>query len=71
MATEYKETQVPEGDARSDMLDHLAGGDPWVMIIAQNAPGTAIDLKVEVGGGIADTDTIRALLTKTLNALPS
>lgn len=70
MATEYKETQVPEGDARSDMLDHLADGNPWAMIIAINAPGEAFDLKVEVGGGIADSDTLRALLTKTLAALP-
>lgn len=71
MATQYKETEVPEGDARSDMLDHLASKRPWAFIVVKNAPGNDFDLSVEVGGGIADSATLRALLTKTLNALPA
>lgn len=68
--TEYKETVVPDGDTRSEVLDMLCDGNPWALIVAQNAPGDELDLKVEVGGGVADVDTLRSLLTKTLKALP-
>ncbi|GAA2696372.1 hypothetical protein [Actinoplanes palleronii] len=68
--TEYKESKAPDGDARLDMLDHLANGEPWAFIVAKDLPGDEFNLAVEVGGGIRDAATVRALLTKTLRALP-
>lgn len=37
MATHYKETEVPEGDVRSDMFDHLAQERPWALTKTLNA----------------------------------
>lgn len=68
--TEYKETQVPDGDTRNDVLELLASGKPWAFIIA-GGKGKDLDLSVEVGGGIADAATLRNLLDKTLRALPA
>jgi hypothetical protein len=67
--TEYVETHVPPGDTKNDILETLAGGQPWVFIVA-GGEGTDLDLKVETGGGIRDTVLLRALLEKTLAAMP-
>jgi hypothetical protein len=63
-------TDAPEGDARNDVLELLADGNPWVFVYAHNLAGDGLGLKVETGGGVRDTTTLRSLLTKTLNALP-
>lgn len=68
--TEYKETEVPEGDTRSEILETLAGGHPHVMITARIDTDGQIDLKVDTGGGVRNASTVRALLEKTLAALP-
>lgn len=67
--TKYTETQVPAGDTKNDILETLAGGQPWAFIVA-GGEGTDLDLKVETGGGIRDTALLRALLEKTLAAMP-
>lgn len=67
--TKYVETEVPDGDARNDILETLARFKPWAFIIV-GGEGADLDLKVEVGGGIRDSATLRALLEKTLAALP-
>jgi phosphoribosylformimino-5-aminoimidazole carboxamide ribonucleotide (ProFAR) isomerase len=72
MTTEYKETIVDPGEnTEGDVLDALAGGHPHIFIIAKIVPPTGeIDLTVSVGGGIGSADTLRAVLEKTLRALP-
>jgi hypothetical protein len=70
MATEYKETEVLEGDTRSEVLELLAENHPWVFVYAAFDEDGAMDLKLECGGGIRDAATVRALLEKTLAALP-
>ena len=67
---EYKETEAPQGDTRSEILETLAGGHPHVMITCRIDDEGAIDLKVDTGGGVRDAGTVRALLEKTLAALP-
>ncbi len=71
MAVDYKETEVPEGDLRSEMLDDLADGRPWVLVTARSAGAEDLSLTVECGGGITDSRTVRSLLTKTLDAFPA
>jgi hypothetical protein len=64
-------TDVPAGDTRNDVLELLADGNPWVFVYAHDLPvSEGFGLKVEVGGGVHDTRTIRSLLNKTLAALP-
>lgn len=72
MTAEYKETQVNPGDTRTDILETLAGGQPWAFIQVKDLEDDpqAFNLEVEVGGGIASQDTLRSLPTKTLEALP-
>lgn len=71
-AAEYTETEVSEGDTRSDILETLAGGAPWIFIQVIDIPEspTGFNLKLDVGGGISKSETVRALLKKTLEALP-
>lgn len=69
MATEIKETQAPEDDTRGEVLDQLCDHNPWVLVIAALAEDGGMDLKVEMGGGITDAETIKTLLRKTLTAL--
>lgn len=70
MATEYKETQAPEGDTRGEVLDQLCGFNPWVLVIAALDEDGGMTLKIEMGGKISEARTIRNLLKKTLAALP-
>ncbi len=70
MATEYKETEVPPGDTRSEILETLGGGHPFVFVVCQIDGDGSLDLKVETGGGVRDAATVRSLLEKTLAALP-
>lgn len=70
MAVEKTVTEVEPGDTRNDVLDTLAEGEPWVFIIARiDRASGELALKVEVGGGIPDEETIRNLLEKTIRAL--
>lgn len=68
--TKYTETEIPPGDIRTDMLETLSGGLPFVFVYANVSGDGQIDLKMEVGGGITDVKTVRSLLQKTLDALP-
>lgn len=67
---EVAQYEIGPGDTRNDVLNTLAGGKPWVMVTASNAPGDDLDISVETGGGIRNVTMIRNLLTATLNALP-
>lgn len=63
--TEYTETVADDNDAEGRVLETLANGMPYVFVVA-----TSIDpLNLRVGSQ-HNVDTIRALLEKTLKALP-
>lgn len=68
----YSESVAPEGDTRSEVLEILCEGQPWLLIVAHNNPQepNTFNLKLECGGGISRKETIKALLEKTLRALP-
>lgn len=70
MAAKYTETEVPEGDVRTEMITTVVGHDTWLLISATVGDGDGLSLKVETGGTIRNTETIRNLLQKTLDALP-
>lgn len=72
MAAEYSETEVEPGDTRGDILETMARGNPFAFIVATDSPGVpdGFNITVEVGGGIADNQTLRRLLEKSLEALP-
>jgi len=70
VTTEYKETEIPEGDTRNEVLETLAGGHPWVFVICEIDDEGGLNLKCETGGGVRDAATVRSLLEKTLAALP-
>lgn len=70
--TEYVETEVKPGDTRSDVLETLAGGHPFVFVwVIIDPESGGLDLKAEVGGGIADSQTARSLLQRAINAMPA
>jgi hypothetical protein len=71
MATEYKETEVPDGDTRNEVLEMFAQGHPWVFVFCEIDGGGGLNLKCETGGGIGDAATVRSLLQKTIDALPA
>lgn len=57
-------------DQKEAVLTLLTEGRPYVLIEARDHPGTrTFSIEMSVGGGIADDETIRALLSKTLSAL--
>jgi hypothetical protein len=70
MTTEYKETYVGEEDTETTVLSALADGHPYVFIVTKIDADGGLDLKVGVGNGVSKPDTIRAILEKTLRALP-
>ena len=65
MATDYSETRAEPDDVESKILDALADGMPYAFVVA-----TSIDpLNLRVATA-HDAGVIRALLEKTLAALP-
>ncbi len=70
--TEYKETEVDESDVETKVLSALADGQPFVFIVVKDTDDSAgFDLRVATGGGVSTPHLVRAILEKTLKALPS
>lgn len=69
-ADEVRVTEVAADETVNDMLEAAAHGNPWVFVYAYDLPGDGLGISCEVGGGVRAVKTIRALLTKALNALP-
>lgn len=71
--TEYQETEVDETDTETKVLEALADGQPFVFIVVKDIPEdpNGFNLRVGVGGGVSRPDTIKAILEKTLEALPA
>lgn len=65
MATEYTETEAAPDDAESTVLNALADGMPYAYVVATSLD--PLDLRAATNH---DGDTLRALLNKTLLALP-
>jgi hypothetical protein len=62
---DYTEVDAPEGDAEGRVLETLANGMPYAFVVA-----TSLDpLNLRVGSPYG-VETLRALLTQTLRALP-
>lgn len=70
MTAKVIETEVPEGDLRSEVLATAVGHDLWVLISATIDEDDGLNLKLETGGLVRGYETIRNLLKKTLEALP-
>lgn len=62
---DYTETMADPDDAEGRVLDSLAGGMPYAFVVATELE--PLNLRVASGHG---TDTIHALLSQTLRALP-
>lgn len=56
---------IQEPDEHSEALEDLAGGMPHVLIVAQPDGPDGFKVRLEMGGGIADLETVEALLRKT------
>lgn len=67
-AIEYSETE-PDSDERMAVLDALAGDRVWAFLTVDMRGYPELALKAEVSRGLDVTD-LRALLEKTLAALP-
>lgn len=65
MTAEYTEVQADPEDAEGRVLETLAGGMPYAFVAVTSLE--PLDLRVASGH---DVDTIGALLTQTLKALP-
>jgi hypothetical protein len=65
MTADYSETEADPGDAEGKVLETLADGMPYAFVTATSLE--PLNLRVASGH---DADTIRALLTQTLRALP-
>ncbi len=61
----YSEAYADEGDAEGRVLESLASGMPYAFVVATSLD--PLDLRVASN---FDTETIKALLTQTLRALP-
>lgn len=59
---------LPGEQDRGNVLEALAAGQPWVFIIA-NLSGDGVSLKLEQDDRM-DLNTVKALLQRTLGALP-
>lgn len=66
--TQYSEEY--EDSLQMDVLGDIAGGMPWLMLIAKPVDGGQIDLEMRVSHLLNDSELIRGLLSKTLAALP-
>lgn len=66
---DYSESWVDANDPQNSVLEALAKGQPWVFVVANDAPGDGVALKVETGGGIRDSAMLRNLVEMTLKAL--
>lgn len=59
----------PGTDLKQDMLDLLAGGEPWVFVVADTeAEGGAV-LRVNAGGAVHSSDDIRRILARAVTLL--
>lgn len=69
METEYFEEVIEPGQNElQDQLEQLAGGKPWVLIVADHA-GDGLGLKVNCGGGIASAEMLNHLLWLALGGV--
>ena len=66
--TKYSETH--EDSLQMDVLNDIAGGMPWLMLVARPTADGQIDLEMRVSSTLSDPTLIRQLLMKTLAALP-
>lgn len=57
------------GEEELDILDEVANGDPYVMVIASDFEGDKFNISLKAGGGIVNLSTIRALLYKATMAV--
>lgn len=76
MAVEYKETEMPPGDTRGQVLEQLAGTQLWALVCMdltedEDTGEVSMNLRVEQGTMVRDVETLRAILTRTLAALPA
>lgn len=70
MGVEYTETMAgPEEQDRGKTLQALADGGVWVFLTGDFDLDGGIRLKLEIDDRL-DSDSVRALLHKTLAALP-
>ena len=67
---DYLETEVPDGDQRQQMMETVAEGHPFVLVVADLDAFPEIALKVHIGNGVNDTDGAVSLLWKGLEAMP-
>jgi hypothetical protein len=67
--TEYNETEIPVGDLRNDLLNRVAEGQPWLMLVV-HSEGDGIGIKAETGGGIRDAAMVKKVLKMALEAMP-
>lgn len=65
MAAEVTQREVNPGDPVNDVLNALAGGKPFLFVVASVDTEGGIDLRVETGGGVRNTDDIRNILRLT------
>jgi hypothetical protein len=69
----YSEVEAPPGELKGEIMDTMVGHGLWVLVsatISGDEDKPDLNLKVETGGMVPDTDTLRSLLRKTLEALP-
>jgi phosphoribosylformimino-5-aminoimidazole carboxamide ribonucleotide (ProFAR) isomerase len=69
MATEVTQREIEPGDPVNDVLNALAGGKPFLFVVASADDEGHIDLKIETGGGVRNTEDIRNILRLTEGAL--
>jgi hypothetical protein len=69
MTAEYVETEVPADDLRNQIIEEIAGGHPWVLLVAV-PDGDGIGIKAETGGGITNAAIVRKLLRLALDGIP-
>lgn len=67
--TEYIEGET-ENEPLSDVLNALAGGKPFVFLVADVDSEANVRLSCEVGGGIRDGQDVRHLLELALKGMP-
>jgi hypothetical protein len=68
--TKYSERESAPGEEdRGKVLDALAGGLFWAFLRVEIDEGGGLSLKLEADDRM-DTDTLKALLNRTLELLP-
>lgn len=67
--TEYIEHET-DNEPLSDVLNALAGGKPFVFLVADTDGEAKIALSCETGGGIRNGQDVRHLLELALKGIP-